>query len=47
MVLLESKIFDTKLLSEQEILADSLLASHLYSTSGGTGGAQPPSTKPF
>lgn len=47
MELLESKTSDTKLLSEQEILADSLLPSHLYSISGGTGRAQPPSTKPF
>lgn len=47
MVLMKSKISDTKLLYEQEILADSLLLCHLYSVSGDTGGAQPPSTKPF
>lgn len=44
MELLESKTSVTKLLSEQEILADSLL---LYSISGGTGRAQPPSAKPL
>lgn len=37
MELLESKTSDAKLFSEQEILADSLLPSHLYSISAGTG----------
>lgn len=41
------KTSDTKLLSEREILADSLLPSHIQNVSGGTGRAQPPSTRPF
>lgn len=43
--LLESKTTDSKLQSEQVIFTDSLWSSHLWSGSGGTGGARPPSTR--
>lgn len=39
--LLERKTTESKLQSEQVIFTDSLWPSHLWSGSGGTGGAQP------